>query len=644
MRNITLAFSYISFVFIISLITSKVVIAQSNSSDLSETIGTITDKYAGSKHSNAYTKISYRVDSSNYTITLNYYLHSFDLGESMKIQYNIFNPSDAVPLFYKPYFAPEELPDRTKGIIESIKHDSSSCLVYYKLYKNPTDSFDITIATKKRYLSKGMFDTLQIRKNYEYKIAYDIKRTEANPEYSLEYNYSEILLSEIANSNHPDLNKYLYSGLYNIKAGLPADAMIDFTNCIKMDPSNPFYYFQRGKCFDNIEENDRAIEDYTQYIQLSSDLKRGLLQRSIAYIRMKKYDEAINDLNSLQSISSDNDEIYYLIGVCNYWKRNYQTAIEYYHKAISYSNNAENVIYYYDLGLAEEKQSGKTAKSIADFSLSQQEAIHTNQFRLHGRKPHPDSINKTVHDYYITYTSDNYLSQYSAINSNMSAELIFPYSIHQISNGSVQALVYDQHETFNKSKQTNAFNLGVLSMEVGAYKSWYGRFETGYTLFDGRNIPGNLRAVAGYNIKFRKNDLFILRPELGCSYVNRRTKFPGIGIDNGTSVYINNLSNDYNPKEVNSVNVTLRENTINISPGIGIWLFPYKSKFVLRFNAGYNFTVYQKNCIYLEGTDHNIRENHDKSTIYFTNTNGHSNHFFTYNGLFFGLSAGIRVH
>jgi len=329
------------------------------------------------------------------------------------------------------------------------------------------------------------------------------------------------------------------------------------------------------------------------------------------------------------------------MGVLFYNTKKYDQAVEYYTKAILYTTRKEKAFYYYDLALAERKSSDKSL-TRSDFSEAEREAIQNNYKRIYGNQPHVNKLHKEFHSLYVALSSDNYIQPYRAIHSDMQAHIILPYTIQQ-SGGPAVYQVYKGSATMNHNKNPVAITLGTMSIEVGGYKRLYGRFETGATIMNGASAAFSMRTAIGYNIKLRDNDRFIIRPEIGCVYMNQRFHFQSIDFITGSGViYIDGQK--YTPSvRVQDLQVSMRENVFNFTPALGIWFRPYKSRFVFRATAGYSYSFYQNYSMHFRGGNTSKRESMDQVNMSYTNTNGQTTNFFKYSGLYAGISVGIRI-
>ena len=614
-------FSIIAFILNSSIPTN----AQNITGSTAKTVGTIVYMYAGSKHQSAYTQIGFMVNGNYYgTKIYSYPSDAYCTGQKLMVQYDVNNPTVCTPLLSEPYFAPGELPDTTEGMIRYNPGDAD-CYIYYKIF-DPLDSLDVDVITKERYL--GVSDYTNLKNGNVYKVIYNRD--------SISNLNAEVLFSEIVDSDHTDLNYHLYMALYHGTNKSPIEALKEYDYCISVEPNNPFYFFQRAKCYDAIHENEKAIDEYSTYIKLSPDKINGYLRRSVIYIRLHKYEEATKDVDMALHKDDYNDEANYLKGVLYYIKGDYSKAIYYYNRAIYHSHKKNKAIYYYDLALAEEKMNGQTNRALSDFSEAENEEIANNMKRLYGDKAHENYLHQIKRGVYVCLTSENTLNQNSSLHANMQAQLAFPYYAGAASSPSQ----YNQTIHMNNAKHGYGLNIGAFGLEVGGYKRMYVRSDLGFSAANGYGTPYSLRTCWGYNIKVSPNDFVIFRPELAFTYLNRTNQFQDISFGSWSTITV--YGQTISQYKSDNLTVSLRENVFNFSPSMGIWLLPYQSRFVLRMNVGYNYTLSQHYSVLLSGGNQ-IREQLNNMDIKFYNTNGQTTNFFKYSGLFANVSVGIRI-
>ncbi|MGC1393328.1 MAG: tetratricopeptide repeat protein, partial [Coleofasciculaceae cyanobacterium] len=88
---------------------------------------------------------------------------------------------------------------------------------------------------------------------------------------------------------------FLKLGVENTSRGEFEQAIINFSQAIKLDVKMAAAYSNRCLVYNQMEEYQRAIIDCTQAMQLNPDKIESYLNRGLAYYRQGNYQEAIAD-------------------------------------------------------------------------------------------------------------------------------------------------------------------------------------------------------------------------------------------------------------------------------------------------------------------------------------------------------------
>ena len=88
-------------------------------------------------------------------------------------------------------------------------------------------------------------------------------------------------------------------------------AIYDFTEAIRLDPSKSDYYQKRGMLYAHIGQNEHAIEDSTEAIRLNSDDAIAYRTRGMIYVKSDQNENAIKDLNMAIELD-ENDYLAYM--------------------------------------------------------------------------------------------------------------------------------------------------------------------------------------------------------------------------------------------------------------------------------------------------------------------------------------------
>ena len=73
-------------------------------------------------------------------------------------------------------------------------------------------------------------------------------------------------------------------------------AIQDFTQAIRLDPSDAKAYFHRGNVYFELGDLDRAAQDYAQAINLNPQYAEAYRDRGRTYVESKNWQQALADL------------------------------------------------------------------------------------------------------------------------------------------------------------------------------------------------------------------------------------------------------------------------------------------------------------------------------------------------------------
>jgi len=79
--------------------------------------------------------------------------------------------------------------------------------------------------------------------------------------------------------------------------GLFQEAIQDYTMALKSDPKNLQYLHNRGVCFERIHEYNKAVEDFTEEINLSN-CSTSYFIRGYCYDSMGELELALKDYSA----------------------------------------------------------------------------------------------------------------------------------------------------------------------------------------------------------------------------------------------------------------------------------------------------------------------------------------------------------
>ena len=131
---------------------------------------------------------------------------------------------------------------------------------------------------------------------------------------------------------------------------------------------DPQSYLLRGKVYEELEEYQKAIDDYTECINLKPDGAMAYFNRGWAKWKCSLYEKAIKDFEKVIKLIPDDVYSYLVMGNCKLNLERYEEAIADFKKAIELSPNNTSVYMpaYMDMGNCRLKLE-RYEEAIADF-------------------------------------------------------------------------------------------------------------------------------------------------------------------------------------------------------------------------------------------------------------------------------------
>jgi len=116
--------------------------------------------------------------------------------------------------------------------------------------------------------------------------------------------------------------------------GLPQRAIRDFTKYIEMKPSDAKGYIQRGDVHNFNLDHEMALSDYNHAIKLQPSSASAHLGRGLAYAGLGKYEEAIKDYQVVLRANPDQTEALANMGVACMLRGRSMEAMNYFERAL----------------------------------------------------------------------------------------------------------------------------------------------------------------------------------------------------------------------------------------------------------------------------------------------------------------------
>ena len=126
-------------------------------------------------------------------------------------------------------------------------------------------------------------------------------------------------------------------GVLYEQAGNKEAAIKDYSEAIKLDPSNAIAFFNRGNAYDQSGDYDKAIADYSEAIKLEPNDADAYNNRGQAYDNKGEFDLAIADYTAAIRIDKEDSRAYYNRGLTRTNKGEFDKAIADFDQAIKLS-------------------------------------------------------------------------------------------------------------------------------------------------------------------------------------------------------------------------------------------------------------------------------------------------------------------
>jgi len=123
-------------------------------------------------------------------------------------------------------------------------------------------------------------------------------------------------------------------------------AISNFSEVVKSKPESTYAYFYRGISYNNINEFDKAIVDYSKTIELEPQdaptIASAYINRGNAYWNQKNYEKALNDYGKFIELRPADAVGYFNRGLVYNINREYNKAITDFNKAVELDPNKAN--------------------------------------------------------------------------------------------------------------------------------------------------------------------------------------------------------------------------------------------------------------------------------------------------------------
>lgn len=120
-----------------------------------------------------------------------------------------------------------------------------------------------------------------------------------------------------------------------------------YTQAINLAPNYQEAYFDRAWCYGELGDNEKALNDYNKLLELNPNYdSAAYYNRALAYNNLKQYDKAIADYSKALEIDPNNQDAYFNRGLMYIYTDKYDYALADYNKLLelnpNYAGNAYN--------------------------------------------------------------------------------------------------------------------------------------------------------------------------------------------------------------------------------------------------------------------------------------------------------------
>ena len=174
-------------------------------------------------------------------------------------------------------------------------------------------------------------------------------------------------------------NQHFERGSKNQEAGNYKDAIIDYSNHLKLYPNRANTYYNRGNCYYKLNNPEKALSDYSKAIEINPKDPDFYSMRGSVHQDLGKFKEAIADYTKELELGHHDAAIFYNRADCYFMLKNFQAAVSDYTKAIELKPDDADI--YLSRAAAYENLAIKN-RAIADYKKASELGSKDAQTRL----------------------------------------------------------------------------------------------------------------------------------------------------------------------------------------------------------------------------------------------------------------------
>jgi tetratricopeptide (TPR) repeat protein len=106
------------------------------------------------------------------------------------------------------------------------------------------------------------------------------------------------------------------------------DAIVQFTNAISFEPSNPDYYYARGQAYEKLSKLAEAKADYEKTLVFAPKDADAMISLGTVTNKLGSYEEALKLFNNVAALDKRNSKVYPEKVISLYWLKKYDQALQ----------------------------------------------------------------------------------------------------------------------------------------------------------------------------------------------------------------------------------------------------------------------------------------------------------------------------
>ena len=171
-----------------------------------------------------------------------------------------------------------------------------------------------------------------LKSNPDSSVAYNLRGFAWNDKG--EYDNAIIDYTEVIRLDSTYASAFNFRGVAWDSKGEYGNAIKDFNEAIRLDPKYILGYYNRGNTWTKKGDYDNAIKDFTEAIRLDPKYVNAYNNRGLVWKNKREYDNAIKDFTEAIRLVPKYVNAYMNRGIASYFKHDYEQAIIDYSKAI----------------------------------------------------------------------------------------------------------------------------------------------------------------------------------------------------------------------------------------------------------------------------------------------------------------------